>query len=1051
MEKLIKVSIKNSIAIFILIVLVIAGGIYSTSKIKVETFPEISLPMLFVQANLSNSSAEEIEKNLTIPIEESIEQIKGYEDYTSTSSSNMASIIVNYPYGADLEDERSKLEEALNKLELPSEATFEVKELSPNSQPVYEVALSEKETEQSLQEIIETELVPAVEKVDGVGKAELKGTKSEKTVIYVNEEEAKEKGVTINGIKSAIQSADYNVFLGQAEKNGSSIPLELLGSLESVEELKNMNVAAASTERSGASGEQAAQINPTQGIAQGNQGSQQPGTSQQQNASQDLSQKVLLSEVAEITTETDQNEIIRFNGKESYLIQVTKSQDANTAEVVEKVKETIKDFEEEHNLNIYPVQDQGKEIEKSINSLIHEGLYGALFTVLVILLFLRNIRATLIAIVSLPLSILTTITVLEQLGYTLNIMTLGGMAVAIGRIVDDSIVVIENIYRWRQKEGKETSIRKVALFATKEVFGAITSSTLATLVVFLPLAFVGGMIGQFFRPFALSVVISILVSLIVAIILIPVLGSIFFKNVTHIEREGKLAIWYEKALSASLRKKAIVFFLSFTLLLGSLAIVPSLGVSFLPAGEAETLEIEIEVPKTSSVQSMDETASDLEGYLTGRKEVDYSQTSIGLSDERAMLMGGNDKKTILFYVKLKDNDKIDLLVEEYKNDMGEIVNKSYEDAIVTVKEVTENAAPSGNNIEVELYGTDLDKLEVASIKVENLLKQSKEVKNVENSMNGELVKWQISLNEEAEEKGITYVSVMQVISEHANDMNIGSYQLEGGEQELTLRYEKKASTIEDLKALELQSQDGSIKLEEIIEIKEVKIPSSIEHNNGKTSVKVTGITKSDNTVKATEEIESDVLALSLPEEIDVEIGGGEEMITDGFTDLGIAMIVAIGLVFLVLSVTFGGIVTPMVILSSLIFVPAGSLGGLLIAGETLSMSAMIGMLMLIGIVVTNAVVLLDRIEKNRVNGMELHHSIIEAAKTRLRPILMTAIATICALIPLSLSSSASGLISKGLAITVIGGLTTSTLLTLIFVPVLYSVLGKYRRNLSDEI
>ncbi|MBU8880370.1 efflux RND transporter permease subunit [Bacillus sp. FJAT-29790] len=1030
MGNLLKISLKNTVAIMILVVLVIAGGVYSTNKIKVETFPNVSFPALFVQAVYMNHSAAELEEQLTKPLEDSIKQQRGYDTLSSTSSNNMASISIMYPFGTDMDEQKAKLEDAMNKVKLPDGAKVDILQFNSGAMPVYEVALAEKTSDPNLQSAIEDNLVPSLEKIEGVGTVSIKGEKKQNVSIVVDQEKAKLLGITLQNIKDAIQAKNYKVSLGQVKDNGTNIPLEMEGSINRIDDLKEIEV----------SGNQLnAMTNRQPSLPQGFKGS----------ASQ--AQKVKLSNIAKIDSVTEQSEISRFNGKESFLLAITKTQDANTAEVVNNVKDKIDSFKKEHDFTLYTVQDQGKEVEKSISSLLNEGRFGVLFTILVILLFLRNIRATLIAMISLPVSILATIALLNQFDYTLNIMTLGGLAVAIGRIVDDSIVVMENIFRWRQEKGKELSVKQAALHATKEVLGAVTSSTLATLVVFLPLAFVSGIIGEFFRPFALSVVFSISVSLIVALFLIPVLGSSFFKNIKHVEKKSKLVNVYEKLLRASLNKKPAVIILSIVLLFGSLALIPKLGVAFLPAGESSAIQAQVKLSSSLSIEKTDLVAKEIESFLDGKVEIDHSQVSLGMSNNPMMMMEGGSDNNILFYIQLKDGQKADLLLDDYQKNIQDIVQKQYEDATVTVSEVQNEGPPSGNSVDVQLFSSDLNKLSEASNQVEALLKQNKHLKNIQSNLKDEQTKWRLVINENGKEADVQFIQLMQAINEYLWPVTVGEYELNGNAKEVTLSYDKQITSKDDINNIEINTVAGRKKVSEVADIKESKDPVTIYHEDGKTLAKVSAVIKGNDTAKVTNDVKKDIDSLTLPNGVDVSIGGGMEMINTGFADLGMAMGAAIGLVFLVLSVTFGGILTPLVILSSLIFVPIGALGGLLISGQSLSMSALIGMLMLIGIVVTNAVVLLDRVEKNRINGMELLDAVIEAAKTRLRPILMTAFATIFALIPLALSSSTSGLISKGLAVTVIGGLTTSTLLTLIFVPVLYATVGKYRKNLSTDL
>ncbi|MFC0524366.1 efflux RND transporter permease subunit [Pontibacillus salicampi] len=1046
-----KFSLKNTIAIIILTVLVVASGIIATNQIKVETFPDVTFPVMTVQTVYPNASTEDVEENVTNPIEEALLNLEDYESVSSTTRENVSIISITYPFGQDIDEAESEVNNAINQLTLPDSAEAEVSALSINSTPIYQAALSSEDLP-DLQRDIEDNIVPSLESIEGVSNVQVTGKANTNILVEVDEEKASSYGLSLSEIKDAIQQSEYKLPAGTLNQDGTTIPVEIKGNTEDLSAIKNIEIpintnAQQPSSQGRAAGEQAA--NPgaaSSPNASGATPTQSAG--QQPSEANQVSQQepVLLSDIAEVAKDTSRSEISRFNGEDSILLEVIKSQEANTAAVAEEVKELLNTAAEESAYELYTVVDQGEEVNKSISALLKEGGFGALFTVLVILLFLRNVRATLIAIISLPISILGSIALLEQFGYTLNIMTLGGMAVAVGRIVDDSIVVIENIYRWKQAY-PEMKQRELVFRATKEVIGPVASSTIATLIVFLPLAFVGGILGEFFRPFSLSVVFSITISLIVAIMLIPVLGKFFFTNVHHKPTKSKGAIRYENFLRGALKKKWIVFTMSFLLLFGSFSLIPALGVSFLPTEGSETFEVEVTLPDNAELTETDNLAQQVEDDLSEKDNISYHQVSIGFSSQQQMpgTTATTTENIARFFIELQEDADINEEMPKIEKEIQSIAEDQFKEVTVKATEIQQDGPPSGNSIDVNLYSNDQDSLNEASSQIEKLLTQDDRLKNITNDMEDTKTKYQIVLNEEGKDLQVSPYQLMAPIQERLNSMDGGTIKLDDEEWEMELTYQELYNSKEDIEEYEVQTIEGKKELSEIAEIKEIDVPASIKHQDGDTASTVSAVIKGEDTAQVSKDIEEKVNALSLAEGVEVDFTGGLEMINEGFQDLGLAMGAAVGLVFLVLSVTFGGIITPIVILSSLIFVPIGSLAGLLISGQTLSMSSMIGMLMLIGIVVTNAVVLLDRVEANRKQGIGLTESILEASTTRLRPILMTALATIFALIPLALSNSASGLISKGLAITVIGGLTTSTLLTLIFVPVFYHAIGKHRK------
>ncbi|SFJ71793.1 efflux RND transporter permease subunit [Thermoflavimicrobium dichotomicum] len=1034
MNGMIRWSLKNSTAVFLLVLVVLFSGVMATQNIKLETFPDVSNPILTVQGTQPGATAEDIEKNLTKPIEDAIKRLNDYENLTSTSGENSVNVTVTYPLGTDLDEKERKLDSALSKLALPEQAEVQVSQMKLENLPVYQAALSSKNGDE-LQTLLEDKIIPELEQTKGISTVQLKGKKTAEVEIKVNLDKAEKEGLTLQSIKNAIQNEKYSLPAATAEKNGNTIAVRLTGKMPKVEDLKAIIISGSGANMS--ANPQVGKGGRTQAPASGNT---QPKT-------------VRLGDIAEIKTVSKKSEINKVNGNEAFLLEVTKEQNANTTDVSKSVREILKKYQQQEDFDINPIFDQGQKAEDSVAGLIREGLYGALFVVVVIALFLRNVRATIIALVSIPLSILVTLSLLEMMDYTLNIMTLGGMAVAIGRIVDDSIVVIENIYRWKQQKGKQLTHKELVYRATKEVVRAVASSTFVTVVVFLPLTFVEGIIGQFFRPFAISVAISILVSLLVAIMLIPVMGASFFKKVKHHSHESLLTRSYEKWLRGALRKKAWVIVTSILLLFGALSMTPAIGFSFLPSEEASRIEANITLPAATTLTAAEELAKKIDDHLNEMDLFVKRQMTVGGTALRRGFRGGQgaNEREIKFTLEIKDGVSVNDTLEKVEKEVSQLAQKEIPTATISVKEEVQGGPGSGNNIDVKLFGDNLKDLEQAARQVEDLLKQHKELKNISNNMQKTRLAWEVSLNDEGKKLGISPNQVMALINERLQPIEVGTYELDGTEQSLVLLYDQKVSSESQLQEIEINTPAGEKKLKEIADIRTANLPSAILHENGKIYAQVSAKIKGDNTFAVTDQIHQDIQSLSLPKGIQVQVGGGEEDIKEGLTSLGTAIAIAIGLVFLILTVTYGGLLTPMVILSSLLFVPVGALTGLWITGQTISMSAMVGLLMLVGIVVTNAIVLLDRVESKRKAGMELTEALIDAAKTRLRPILMTAIATICALIPLALSGASTELISKGLAVTVIGGLTTSTLLTLIFVPVLYAIVGKYRRIESNGL
>ena len=673
-----------------------------------------------------------------------------------------------------------------------------------------------------------------------------------------------------------------------------------------------------------------------------------------------------------------------------------------------------------------------------MNTLIKEGLLGALFASISVLLFLRNVRATIIAIISIPLSLLISSIFLYQLDISLNIMTLGGMAVAVGRVVDDSIVVIENIFR-RVRKDKIGMTNELIQDSTKEILKAITSSTITTVVVFLPLGFVGGVTGEFFLPFALTIVFSLLASLIVAITIVPILAKFSFKQVPKEEKEDALQRTYGKTIRWALNHKVAVIGLSILTLVGSGALVPSLGFTFIPNEEQKLLVATVQLPSSTSLERTNEISLKVENMLDEKKEIKEVTAGIGSRDFQTGIKRQNQAN---YFISVADDVKVSTFIKELESEMEELILAEEPKAKIGVQEQSSGGPPSNNNVNINLYSTDLAALQKAAKNVEDYMLEQDDLKYVSNNFSEKQKQIVVDIDsEKAAQYGVSSYQLLATVSETTKPVAVGELTLDGINRSVQLSYDKQTNSIAELKDLPIYTAKGPVAIKKIASIQEIEEYTSIQKLDGKIFAQISAdIDSNDIRSVSSRVIDGVQTDVEIPDVVSFEGGGGSDDTVETFTQLGLAMAVAIGLVYLTMLITFGKARIPFIILSSLIFVPIGSLFGLFLVKEPMSVSVMIGLLMLIGIVTTNAIVLVDRIGQNREEKhMPIREALIEAGKTRLRPILMTAFATIAALIPLALTTSSGTLISKGLAITVIGGLASSTLLTLILVPVMYEL------------
>lgn len=763
------------------------------------------------------------------------------------------------------------------------------------------------------------------------------------------------------------------------------------------------------------------------------------------SSSEDMKLKVVyLKDISDIYTGNETaNFFARSNFKEGIVLNIYKLDDSNTVQLAKDVEKKIEELSKDNkDVKFSKIKDSSIAVKDSVNGMMREGITGAIFAMLVIALFLRDVKSTIIAVVSIPLSVLIALILLPRFGITLNTMSLGGIAVAVGRIVDDSIVVIENIYR-KFSLSKSSEINKAELIeeATQEVGSAIAASTITTVGVFLPLSFISGLIGRVFIPFAYTVVICIIASLFAALTVVPVMSRFMLsnKNMKHTEKEGIMAKSYKKLLNSVLNHRVIVIALSLLILVSSIGLLKQIGIQFMPASNSNVINIKLTLPVGTSAYETNEEAKKFEEYLKSRSDIENVASIIGdTSSSGGNVLSNQSANAGSFIVVLKDSVNVNKALDELNTKAKEF-NKDGRTMTVNPENVTNQS----ETVEVIIHGNSIEDITKASGLITDKLKNMEGLNNVTNNISQRKPEISISVDAaKAADKGITPAMAVGLVRSYLGDTKVASMD-NGSTIDVMLGYKSKdVDSVDKIKNLEIQGMGDAVKIGDIAEVKEKDGPATISELNGKQYASVVADIKGNNTSKVTKDarVEIESIKSSLPEGITYELQGSNKNIDEGFSQMGMAMFVAIALVYIVMVITFGEPLTPFAILFSLPFAGVGAIIALYIAKQPLTVSGMIGMLMLIGIVVTNAIVLLDRVKTNRAKGMSVREALLEAGSVRLRPILMTAIATVMALMPLALGFSKGSLISQGLGIVVIGGLVFSTILTLIIVPVMYSIL-----------
>ncbi|MGG4126772.1 efflux RND transporter permease subunit [Paenibacillus illinoisensis] len=1070
MKGIINFSLNNKFAIWILTIIISFAGLYSGLTMKQETIPNINVPFLSVTAIDPGAAPEGIVEDVTKPLEQTLRNVEGIKTLTSTSMENAASITLEFDYGTDLTNATAAVREALNEVQLPDGVQKPtISKFSINSFPVVSLSLSDKDGGdlEQLTRLVESDIQPALEDIDGVAQVQVSGQYVKEVQLKFNQDKMNELGLTEDTVNGIVQGSSVRVPLGLFELDEAQKAVVVDGNIIDLDDLKNLAIpvvpsgAGAAADPSAQAGGAAGQATAPD-AAQGSTPSAAPsagGNASAGSASGAANAAgiptVKLSEIANIEVIGQAESISRTDGMESIGISIVKSNDANTVDVVNAVKDKAEELQSQFkNAQLTVLLDQGKPIQDSVNTMLGKAVFGALFAILIILLFLRNIRSTIISIISIPLSLLMALTALLLMDITLNMMTLGAMTVAIGRVVDDSIVVIENIYRRLTLKGEKLKGRDLIREATREMFIPILSSTIVTIAVFLPLALVSGMVGELFMPFALTMVFALLASLLVAITIVPMLAHTLFRKglknkQNHEEKPGKMAEGYKRLLNWTLSHKIITVGIAVVLLVGSLFLYPFIGASFLPEQQDKYVTITYS-PETGSLrEDVEKEALAAEKYLLKQPGLEKMQYSIGGSNPLSS-MGGGSSNSALFYIEYNEDTKD---FSQVKEQLVEGLRK--EVPVGTWSELDMSGGLGGSSLSISIYGDNVEQLKPVTDEVFKLVEADTEnFEKADTTLSDTYGQYTLVADQEKlSSLGLTAGQLAMALSPVQERPVLTEVDIDNKTYKVYVETDQKTfDSITDIENETVTSPLGiQVPIKDVANVEEGTSPNSIMRIDGKVVAQVSATILASDVQKASQTLQDNIDKLDLPDGVEVKFGGTTEQINDTFTQLGLAMLAAIAIVYFVLVVTFGGGLAPFAILFSLPFTVIGIMVGLFLAGGTIDVSAMMGGLMLIGIVVTNAIVLIDRVIHMEKDGMSTREALLEAGATRLRPILMTALATIGALLPLvtGLEESA-GIISKGLGITVIGGLISSTLLTLVIVPIVYEFLMKFKKKRIED-
>lgn len=1049
MNGLAKLSLNNRAFIALVCIVVSILGAFAMSTMRQELIPSVQLPQIQVITSAPGSSSEQVRERISGKVEQAVKGLENVEQTSSTSQANVSMVTIELTYGTDVARASNQVEAALSRIdgELPEDADPQVIAGGTGDLPAVILSVSSDLDPADLADRLNAAVVPELERVDGVSSVQVIGAPQQIVRITPDAEKLADAGLTESDIATALDANGLSLPGGEITDGDRTLDVVLGRSLSSIEDLQTMVLMPADGGDAASAEGQDEDSAPAAGAGQGASG---------QGATGQAAAVTTLGDVATVErTVQDPTSISRTDGRESLVLMVTATADGNVVDVSKGVEEAL-DAQLPGvggGAEAAVVFDQAPFIQESILALAEEGLLGLVMAVGVILLFLRRVRPTIVTAISIPTSLLIAFIGMLVTGYTLNMLTLAALTISIGRVVDDSIVVIENIMR-HLAYGK-TRMRAI-LDAVGEVAGAITASTLATVVVFLPIAVVSGMAGELFRPFALTVAIAMLSSLLVALTIVPVLAYWFLRapkgtaEAAESGDEARLAQirsdaeareekgWLHRLYAPILRfvvdrrlGRIVTVVGALAILAGTVLLFPLMQINFLGDSGQNLASISQKLPAGTSLEQSSRKAADAEQALMDVDGVQTVQTTIGGS---AFGFGGASAENEISYSITTDPDADQEALQATLVDTLQALPHPGE------IEAAASASPTGSNaVDILITGpTAADRQAASDAILAQLDPLPAGVEKAVSDLQADQPTAVVTVDRvAAAQRGLTEEAVIGMVAQQLYPGAIGQVTLDDTELDIYVDRGESVDTLQQLRDLRLM---GTIPLTDVAAVEEQASRPSISTRDGLETVTVSLTPSSEDVSQATAAANAAIDDADLPQGVQASIGGTAADIDETFGQLGIAMLAAILLTYVLLVWIFKSLVQPLVLLVSIPFAAIGSFGLLILTQVPLGLPSMIGLLMLVGIVVTNAIVLIDLVNQYRRRGMGLDEAIHQGAAKRLRPILMTAAATIFALIPMALGLTGNGgFIAQPLAVVVIGGLVSSTLLTLVVVPVLYRI------------
>lgn len=1071
-----KFSVKKPMTVVVAVILILILGFVSFGEMKTDLLPSIDLPYAIVMTTYVGASPEEVEQSVSKPVEQSMATINNIKKISSVSNENVSIVILEFTDDVNMDSVTIDIRESLDLLEAQWTddmiGTPTIMKLNPDMLPVMVAAVDvEGMNNTEISNYVNTELMSKIESIEGVATVESQGIVEEEIHVLLNQEKidaintmlqkmiVQQFNLAQQQIEATNQKVDVSSLEAQKETALSSADLTNTVTAEMISNIlkaQNFSMPAGYISEEGRDylvriGDKIDNVDEISNLVLFDIG--MPGI-----------EPIKLSDVADVFKNNNADEVYaKVNGNDAIILSMNKQTSYATAEVSDSIKEKFSSLtKEKEGLHVTYLMDQGMYINVVVDSVLNNLLFGAILAVMILLLFLKDIRPTIVIACSIPISVVTAIVLMYFSGVTLNIISLSGLAVGVGMLVDNSIVVIENIYRLRHKG---ISKIKAAVTGATQVAGAITASTLTTVCVFLPIVFVEGMTRQLFTDMALTVGYSLLASLFVALTLVPAMSSNLLRSTKerkHPLMDGLLK-GYDQAIRFSLRFKSVVLLLAVALLVGSAYLAVGQGTEYMPKMDSTQVTVTATMPEGTTKEEAKTLADDVMARILTIKDVETVGGMMAGGNSMASIMGGMGNRggkgtSVSIYAILKENKK------ETSQAIATKINEVCADMpleVVANGNTMDMSALGGSGISLQIRGDDIETLQKISKDVAAIVEKVDGTKDVSDGMDDPDQQVKITVNKnEAIKKGLTVAQVYQTL---AGEINTSS-------NATTIRYESmdypvvvlEAGSDTDISRQQIKeyhftttNKDGStssVALSEIATIEEGESLSSIRRSGQQRYLTVSAsILEGYNIGLVGQEIKDLVDDYELPKGYEIISSGEDESINDALVELVKMLLLAIAFIYLIMVAQFQSLLSPFIVMFTIPLAFTGGFLGLLLTGKAVSVISMIGFVMLAGIIVNNGIVLIDYVIQLRLDGMNKKEALIEAGKTRMRPILMTALTTVLGLSTMALGVGMGSDMVQPIAIVTIGGLLYATITTLFVIPVLYDIFNrKELKKISKE-